>query len=40
MEYDKCLHKLKPVVRSVKLSVVVSRGTYHAIDNNYRIMEN
>jgi hypothetical protein len=34
------LHNLKAVVRAVKLSVVVARGMYHAICNNYRINEN
>jgi hypothetical protein len=34
------LHNLKVVVRTVKLSVVVKRETYHAICNYYRITEN
>ena len=33
------LHNLKSVVRAVKLSVVVKRGMYLVIANNYRIIE-
>lgn len=35
-----CLHNLKAVVRAVKLNVVVTAGMYHAVCNNYRIIEN
>jgi hypothetical protein len=37
---DKRSHNLEAVVSTVKLSVVVKRGTYTAICNNYIIIEN
>jgi hypothetical protein len=37
---DKRSHNLEAVVSTVKLSVVVKRGTYTAICNNYRLIEN
>ena len=37
---DKRSHNLEAVVSTVKLSVAVKRGTYTAICNNYRIIEN
>ena len=38
-QFDKQLHSLKAVVRALKLSVVVERGTYYTVCNNYWIIE-
>jgi hypothetical protein len=38
--FAKRLHSLKSVDRGVNLNVVVEWGTYRAICNNYRIIEN